>query len=87
MYDTIVNGLVKSSNMKSIEYDILIELKDFKKVDYTKLIKENKKRVCKFGKSLIQEMRGKVGGILDLLVQESIRNEVVYIWQKTKRKN
>lgn len=87
MYNTIVNNLLKNSNPSSIEYDVMYELRDFKRLHYLRLVDENKKRIGKFGKKFIQEMKGQVGDVLDLLIQESIRNEVVYRWQKLKKEN
>ena len=83
MYDEIINELLAKSSRASIEYDILYKLNDMTQADYIKLYRENSKRVIKYAKTLLKTLGADTMlYMLDMLLQESIRNEVMYRWKK-----
>ena len=83
MYDDIINELLTKSSRATIEYDILYKLNDMTQADYIKLYRENSKRVIKYAKTLLKTLGADTMlYMLDMLLQESIRNEVMYRWKK-----
>ena len=85
MYEEIVNEMLKNSDTSNIENDILYRLNELTTADYVKMFKENKKRVVKYANNMLKTLGADtLVYMLDILLEEAIRNEVMYIWKKQK---
>ena len=85
MYEEIVNEMLTKSSTASIENDILYRLNNMTQADYIKLFKENRKRVVKYANNMLKTLGADtLVYMLDMLLEEAIRNEVMYIWKKEK---
>ena len=85
MYEEIVNEMLKNSDTSNIENDILYRLNELTTADYVKMFKENKKRVVKYANNMLKTLGADtLVYMLDIFLEEAIRNEVMYIWKKQK---
>lgn len=85
MYEEIVKEMLTKSSTASIENDILYRLNNMTQADYIKLFKENRKRVVKYANNMLKTLGADtLVYMLDILLEEAIRNEVMYIWKKEK---
>lgn len=86
MYNTIVKTLVSKSNISDIENDVLCATSHLQREDYIKMYRLNKDKIRLYGLNFIRAMGTDTKYMLDMLIQESIRNEVLQKWQEIKKK-